>query len=867
MHRKEQFFYLDVFSVLIFLERLGFGLEKAGKSSVNILPYLIMRFFYFAIILFFCGGSIFPNDSFQKGLVSARHKEGTGIGYSKGYTTAEGLYGVSPSSCHFAFIDARFHVFNDGKFASNTGLGYRFEGEYASFGLNGYFDTRCQRDHTYFQIGPGVEVLSTWLDLRANGYFPIGNKSRLLSERFDGFSNHSILLTSEFRHILKGGDVEIGRCLFACRNLNAYAGIGGYHYSYKKNSTKLGGKIRLNAGVANYCSLHFQTSYDRKFRTRVEGGISFNFPFCSRKKCCRSTLEINTACCIIPPVRQEILVTSREQTKKLAGDICILHVDNTSIEGNGTFENPFPTLKEAETQSDSNFCNVIYVHYGDGTTSGMENGFIMKPNQRLLGSGFEYSIRSLDGYFTLPPLDPGLYPSITNLAGVGVLANDMTEISGLNIVGSSSHGIEIGSHNIININNDLVSMSGGNGVFINPTNIDSNASIIGTSIIQNGLEGVLVDASGGNYSFLFNNTTISENGLEGILINASNAQAQTTITGSTVVQNVLDGVDISVNDGDYSFTFENNNVRENGRNGFTFETMDNQQFEGSFRNNTIAGNATRGVDFISTNENADLIFSNNIFDGENLSADGLQISVSANSTSFISALISGNQFLNHLSEGVDVRENTNSAATFDVQILNNDFQNNDIGIQIEGDSSGSSLFNLLISQNSLTNQISRSIDIGMRGDDVIDLELSNNNIAEVTSGKGIEFTLGNDSSGKARILANSTTQASEEGIRIVTSSDSELAVDFQENNVFNNGIVQDLLIQARNSSEICLRAIGNFTDQTARFDRFGASNIFRVESPNGAASGVESENSFNAFVTDATFFVPTPADFCQTCCE
>lgn len=53
--------------------------------------------------------------------ISARHVQGAGVGYSRGYTTLEGF--LSPSRCYeqwTPFIDLRGHVFNNAKLAANS---------------------------------------------------------------------------------------------------------------------------------------------------------------------------------------------------------------------------------------------------------------------------------------------------------------------------------------------------------------------------------------------------------------------------------------------------------------------------------------------------------------------------------------------------------------------------------------------------------------------------------------------------------------------------------------------------------------------------------------------------------------------------
>jgi|GEM_PF-1996497 len=64
----------------------------------------------------------------------------------------------------------------------NLGLGVRkrLDDIDTILGLNAYYDSRwTERDSQFNQLGIGAEVLSTWVDARANGYFPEDKKEHL----------------------------------------------------------------------------------------------------------------------------------------------------------------------------------------------------------------------------------------------------------------------------------------------------------------------------------------------------------------------------------------------------------------------------------------------------------------------------------------------------------------------------------------------------------------------------------------------------------------------------------------------------------------------------------------------------------------
>ncbi len=59
--------------------------------------------------------------------IMARHIEPGGIGYHQGYTTLEGFFSLYNGWNHWLpFLDARCHIFNDGRPSVNAGLGLRY---------------------------------------------------------------------------------------------------------------------------------------------------------------------------------------------------------------------------------------------------------------------------------------------------------------------------------------------------------------------------------------------------------------------------------------------------------------------------------------------------------------------------------------------------------------------------------------------------------------------------------------------------------------------------------------------------------------------------------------------------------------------
>lgn len=98
--------------------------------------------------------------------ISARHVEPGGIGYKLGYTTVEGFFSLyNGSERWLPFLDARCHIFNDGRPAVNAGLGLRYLKSHRIWGLNSYYDYRKTKRQHYNQVAFGLESLGSLWDV------------------------------------------------------------------------------------------------------------------------------------------------------------------------------------------------------------------------------------------------------------------------------------------------------------------------------------------------------------------------------------------------------------------------------------------------------------------------------------------------------------------------------------------------------------------------------------------------------------------------------------------------------------------------------------------------------------------------------
>jgi len=187
------------------------------------------------------------------------HTEAKGIGYKEGYTTLEAFL-TYPNLVHHhwvPFLDLRSHVFNDGKYDSNAGLGLRYL-DARVWGLNVFYDYRSTHHANYNQVGVGIESLGCEWDFRLNSYFPMGRKKSHL-------------------FAMKGLDAEVGTTVTNFNDLSIYTATGPYYFE-NEGKHAVGGKARASVRCLECLLLELSGSYDHIFKGIVQGKVSLNIP-------------------------------------------------------------------------------------------------------------------------------------------------------------------------------------------------------------------------------------------------------------------------------------------------------------------------------------------------------------------------------------------------------------------------------------------------------------------------------------------------------------------------------------------------------------------------------------------------------------
>lgn len=241
--------------------------------------------------------------------LSLRRNEGPTIGERASYTTVEAFSFPHNYQNFSPFIDLRLHGFGESNlYAANAGLGFRFAPNPKDIlGVNVYYDYRNSHNRPFNQIGVGFEMLGSWLNVRVNGYLPVGKQSRLYSSKYWArYTRGYYIKLQKFGDCLKGFDFEAELFGATIRNTGIFLAIGGYYYERKHGGKNiLGSEYRFTVKPQGYFSFSVTATRDYYYKTRVQGEITFTIPF-NRKE----DSQVNSA--LFQPIqRREIIVLDK----------------------------------------------------------------------------------------------------------------------------------------------------------------------------------------------------------------------------------------------------------------------------------------------------------------------------------------------------------------------------------------------------------------------------------------------------------------------------------------------------------------------------------------------------------------------------
>ena len=496
--------------------------------------------------------------------LSLSHHFGRGVGH-KGYSSAE-LFLIQTKHQDFSpFLDFRLHVMNEGKIASNAGIGFRslVLDESLSVGANFYYDYRASSNLHTHQVARGIELLSTYVDFRLNGYLPVGGKRHSDPLAFEGFIGNQIDVRRNTYYAYPSVNAEVGIPLsyFSQEYFELYAAVGPYYLFGEKVSgnqyeSSWGVKGRLSAQITRFVEVGFEVNHDRVYGATYQGVVALNIPL-YKSKACRSSGGSNIQKAYfsrtlrrvdrneIIPVRKKSRV--RKFTDGSGNPILAYFVNNlVACPGIGTFESPFCSTALAEAAAPGGNI-LIYVYEGDGTVANYNTGFVMKPGQTLQGSGTPFNFFGVN----IPAQTSG-NPVLTNAACHGITVASNTTVRGFTVQNASSSGIFGGTVGNVLIDNNTVIGSAVHGIEIADLNgdltIDSN--IVDAST-QNGISVDYVISASSAY---ITNNWVNNSVTDGTLIrldhpNSYGYVANNTITRSLSITNTAGDIGTEVYQG------------------------------------------------------------------------------------------------------------------------------------------------------------------------------------------------------------------------------------------------------------------------------------------------------------------------------
>lgn len=364
-----------------------------------------------------------------------------------------------------------------------------------------------------------------------------------------GFAGNQLVLSAirqrqrilQQEDALGGFDAEIGTELadWTGGELMGYA--GGYLLSGEESS--LGGQLRIAANFESNFNAGLSLQHDRLFGTTVALSVSAtwpNFRFQDEDEAAfeeefevpirlRDSIARRTNVAVNMISESEIIVT--EQTEPLRNpeeeeDYRFIHVALGGASGDGTYETPFSTLEDAislinsdaDTYSDGN--TVVYVD-GENAATTTIPGFTVPDRVRVLSQGPEQIIAGMEfpGFPTtatrlpfatnqnfnvsadnpnangitvsLPDSNDGVFPTITGGAVDLVTLGNNTVLAGFQLSGADQHGVTANTVDNVELRNNLISNSGGSGIFLN--NVGGSVVLFDSVINNSADRGVFIE--------------------------------------------------------------------------------------------------------------------------------------------------------------------------------------------------------------------------------------------------------------------------------------------------------------------------------------------------------------------------------------
>lgn len=242
------------------------------------------------------------------------------------------------------FADLRGVADTERGLEGNAGLGYRgmIGTKYRwIYGGYAFFDARRTKSNKlYYQINPGVELLSEDFDVRANGYIPVGRTRHQLSgstTSAGGAGQVQVVGTRIFMSVPGGGEEEVSMA-----GVDAEAGVripwlgepevrlyaGGYAFFRPGVKPIIGPRFRAEArlfdlpllGPQSRFTFGIETSWDRVRKQQVYGFLNLRIPLGAVAGSPAPVLDSFERRMVDPVVKDVDIVTEKRKTGGPGGE-------------------------------------------------------------------------------------------------------------------------------------------------------------------------------------------------------------------------------------------------------------------------------------------------------------------------------------------------------------------------------------------------------------------------------------------------------------------------------------------------------------------------------------------------------------------
>lgn len=532
---------------------------------------------------------------------------GEEYGVSQNWYTNFGFFAplvVLPNETGLTFLQANGLIADDDTYGANVGLVTRRQdlATYWFFGSGLWYDFETRPDRDVHQLGISLEALSRFIEVRANGYLPLGSTSHFATTTPQQIGNNLLIGYDELS--LAGADIEGGIRPFEIPELWFF--LGYYFYTdlddRLENDPLEGLRGRAELRPSRNLTMAVTVSHDDLYKTQVYGSLTLSFGSLADLFCPPGTCNTDPQFTQLVTRKSRITTTRQRRFARSAttGNLIVIAQASSSAAsgGDGSPERPFDDLQDAVDRAGED--GIIFVR--DGTFDGCMG---LLDGQRLLADGFldtnPHVVSTQSGVFQLPGQRNRadvVRPTITSDDPLGTIRMcpdggfiDNVEITGFEISNTVGSGIVGFMNDGLVIRDNVITGNNGFGIALfnpsgdtvnSPTAPASAFRIQNNEITSNNQGGILIadvdlntfDLSGAGVDLSTKGISFADRGpldiqITGNTISDNAATDTSSVIGASLSNTTLRddrfGVQVvGLTDSTMNVSFDSNTIERNG---------------------------------------------------------------------------------------------------------------------------------------------------------------------------------------------------------------------------------------------------------------------------------------------------------------